>query len=1075
MPSLSEALKNASIPELEVICRRITPFVAGKTPPQIMVIGIDDSTLLDILFKYGIIDNNTYPFQTTSKTYGEVKVIEVEFTNPDGTTSVKNTIYIEPPSLETLKQENGDASIDVAPNTSSGFDGITGLLDSKITEEHVKKWDERLYLGWKNGTIIPQVIKNEIDGSQKVQYLIIDPEETERARERDPDEILTVKYRIFTPDVPPVVPVILDSNALRVAELVTGASVQQQRENVTSLSPTAAAASGYNSLSSPWFAGLKTTSAINSTVGKFVYAFGGFDYWNDYREMPRTWGGINHSLKDLSETLRATINVSQAGYFALSGALNYAQGNYEEGKKDISNSLYFLYKEYVFSPTYTAINDQLGAQIAYRIPGDESYRSPGGRGRNRLEYAERKLIKEFDPDNDLLKITTGLNKDQMTDAERLLGKIHKQKRITQRISGITQAAGYLAYQIGMPLVESDVKEREQDQQKYDEQQKNKKAAEKISTQPLITLQSGNTLTYDENAVTAVDPITGQLVQFKLPLISDLKMDGSDIDWLYILNQSLPRDQRASFRSDLGTVEVQAERYSGSEKAWDYTKDLIYNAGTIIQSAVDKYTPLSVIISNIGTGLAKAPKALGPIFNLIAANPDKVWKEVEFLKKGSGLLMTAKWAGLFNVATMLLTEPVQIGDGTLTGYYTRELESLRQQLKDGISDEKERNRVIFRISEYEKALKQSQGFDDEIEENKKLHPPHKDVTLSSNTNLMGEVHVAKEDYNRMKSIVDTLAKVGKQISTGTSPIPPIPLNNINPNVNFVPNADTFQPPWKGDTILPNTTIGIETCFPEYTLVLTENGHKKISDFNIGDSVLSFNVDGIIEKDIVSDIFKHIDVEIYRYSLENDSHIDITKNHPVLVDLNKFEKIGDLNIGDFLIDVNNKKVKITKIEFLEIADVYNIEVQKNNTYIAQNIRVHNKLGQTYYNRFLKSTALDIYRISSDYEEQQREYYDWIDQQFENVLFNSNPYLFPYDYVPGTPTPRRTTTPEQDPSGTSGTGTPTEGAPNPYGGPPETTQGADPNSGFEPEDPYPDGSYNSSDYYPVPEILKSPKIEP
>lgn len=136
--------------------------------------------------------------------------------------------------------------------------------------------------------------------------------------------------------------------------------------------------------------------------------------------------------------------------------------------------------------------------------------------------------------------------------------------------------------------------------------------------------------------------------------------------------------------------------------------------------------------------------------------------------------------------------------------------------------------------------------------------------------------------------------------------------------------------------------ISTCFDKDVRVLTPTGEIKISDISIGDEVIAFDEHGDIKTSTVTKIFYHEEEksELFRYTLEDDSYLDVTKNHPVLMDNRKFVEIGNLHIGDYLIGVSSNKIQILDIQFLKHDYVYNITVDEYSTYIANGIRVHNK---------------------------------------------------------------------------------------------------------------------------------------
>lgn len=138
----------------------------------------------------------------------------------------------------------------------------------------------------------------------------------------------------------------------------------------------------------------------------------------------------------------------------------------------------------------------------------------------------------------------------------------------------------------------------------------------------------------------------------------------------------------------------------------------------------------------------------------------------------------------------------------------------------------------------------------------------------------------------------------------------------------------------------------TCFPRYTNILTPSGQVPIIDLNIGDFVTTFDNQGNLYERPITHKFIHDGLEksdIYRYHLSNGKILDITENHPVLTKIG-FIHIGNLKIGDSLIDVNDSSVSIISKEFLNNDIVYNIEVDEYNAYIAESIKVHNLTKKT-----------------------------------------------------------------------------------------------------------------------------------
>jgi hypothetical protein len=146
----------------------------------------------------------------------------------------------------------------------------------------------------------------------------------------------------------------------------------------------------------------------------------------------------------------------------------------------------------------------------------------------------------------------------------------------------------------------------------------------------------------------------------------------------------------------------------------------------------------------------------------------------------------------------------------------------------------------------------------------------------------------------------------------------------------------------DTGPRDTGPGVRTCFPSYVKVLTPNGYMEISSMNIGDKITAFNEDGNLVESSVTYKFIHDDEEmseVFEYELSNGNKLHITDNHPVLVPSGEFLQIGWLNMGDSVVGENNEEIQIISKKFVEKTIVYNLEVEKYHTYIAEGVRVHN----------------------------------------------------------------------------------------------------------------------------------------
>ena len=144
-----------------------------------------------------------------------------------------------------------------------------------------------------------------------------------------------------------------------------------------------------------------------------------------------------------------------------------------------------------------------------------------------------------------------------------------------------------------------------------------------------------------------------------------------------------------------------------------------------------------------------------------------------------------------------------------------------------------------------------------------------------------------------------------------------------------------------------------CFTSDVKVLTPYGEKQIIDFNIGDSVVAFDNDGNLVNSIVTEKFVHYNKIVNEYRFDNGIIINSTPNHPFYTK-NGFVEIGNLSIGDGVIGKDGNEIKLISVTKKSNDTVYNIEVDTHHTYIANQIRVHNKFDPNVRFQELKGRA-------------------------------------------------------------------------------------------------------------------------
>jgi hypothetical protein len=117
-------------------------------------------------------------------------------------------------------------------------------------------------------------------------------------------------------------------------------------------------------------------------------------------------------------------------------------------------------------------------------------------------------------------------------------------------------------------------------------------------------------------------------------------------------------------------------------------------------------------------------------------------------------------------------------------------------------------------------------------------------------------------------------------------------------------------------------------------------KAIEDVQPGDRVLAFD-----KKHALGTPLRARQVNAVK-SFENKEIIQIngmikaSPDHLLpLAENGKHSAVGDLKVGDSILDRDGKPVLIDKIEHLQSEDVYNFEVDEDFTYVANGIRSNN----------------------------------------------------------------------------------------------------------------------------------------
>ena len=151
----------------------------------------------------------------------------------------------------------------------------------------------------------------------------------------------------------------------------------------------------------------------------------------------------------------------------------------------------------------------------------------------------------------------------------------------------------------------------------------------------------------------------------------------------------------------------------------------------------------------------------------------------------------------------------------------------------------------------------------------------------------------------------------------------------------------------------------SCFPPNTqITMSDGSYNNIEDVEVGDYVLSYDEE--TEQQVISEVLETeqpIHYHLYTLTFENNEILKTTREHPIYVENKGWASIDpdvtlathnlvveQLEIGDYVLNVNNELMKLVSLEYEEIPDgiqTYNLKTISNtNTYYAEGVLVHNK---------------------------------------------------------------------------------------------------------------------------------------
>ncbi|MBU1228285.1 MAG: HINT domain-containing protein [Actinobacteria bacterium] len=122
-----------------------------------------------------------------------------------------------------------------------------------------------------------------------------------------------------------------------------------------------------------------------------------------------------------------------------------------------------------------------------------------------------------------------------------------------------------------------------------------------------------------------------------------------------------------------------------------------------------------------------------------------------------------------------------------------------------------------------------------------------------------------------------------------------------------------------------------------MIATPDGNRRIEDLIAGDLVLSRDDNGSISSALITDT--HLS-ETWTY-LEINGDLRVTESHPFYNKNGEWIEAGQLGIGDKLVNNDGDLIIVSSIQPIHKGvRVYNISVDKNETFFAAGYYVHNK---------------------------------------------------------------------------------------------------------------------------------------
>lgn len=942
--SIRELLEKASIADLKIIASAISPYVKGGTPPQILNLSTSVE-ILDSGGKYLTVNN-----RDLANALSRVGLANVDNTGKvlslHGDMGTIQSVVIPTGRGDTA----GGESFIIVPKEITTGDDMMGSLDlirstaiSKVSEDNDKKFENKKKEGFKNGTMlwritnvtdpsgttyaIPILLEKDFDATNEKRENAKKQAEETGKEYRVQDEYRVVEPPCYLePDCPPA-----DRSDQTVAILSKlNSNVDEQTvRNQDGTSVKALADAGFGVLKSIG-EGISTVQdkPIISTgrkINALLAKVSGLvkEYTDDGGKVHDLAGGV----KKMTVIARQIMNYGGMLAGATESLDGMIEGDAEKivgGAEKVAEN---LTKEFVIVKG----TDKIGTNVATVIVGPPPDKLSSSAAKKLGTVPKEMSMAEWEALKKLAPASTGDMSPTVKTRDRVSLNNEQRAKITNEISKrsyerkFNRIKNWIEFAIYFAIYGLPLLGYTRKSRKKEEELNRLKneSREKGCMEGPYVVSNGTICLPIEGNIEIYDENTNTITEIAgLPEV--LIGPSSDLN-------ELPG--RIPFYGTQPPIDIYAqpnEEISAWDRFW-------YNVGGVTEEIIEQ-------IENLGLGV-----------------------------------LEKTYADFKSSAEILI-----FGQADSTIYFAKLRFDLRRKRLFGEITQEQLEEGLIEIKK--KELEVEEKNKEKNKDESRLLEPKTDPTFNSSVNLAMEVTISQQKFEDSKRLVDSLVNgVGIPYENSYSPTPNVALNSINSDTTFVTNASDM---FVGDNTPVVTPIGISDsqCFSMETFIKTETSYVRISDLKPGDTVISFDNDGNLYLDIVSNIFHYENKVVSKYIFENNNWLEATSEHPVLTQNGIFVEIGKLSIGDSVVQMDGTFLKIIEIhKSFKNCDVFNLEVLTNHTYIANGVRVHNKISAEYVSEYAADVrkTLDRFRLEQkDAEGKANDYMNWFCAEYPEM---------------------------------------------------------------------------------------------